>query len=108
MTGSSSRMEALISPFASRAVAGGGDVVREHVVGAGDEIDELHLCHWAHAHVSRPGGGADDRRLRDRRIDDAGVAELLGEALGDLERTAVRPYVFPQNEDGGIALHLFP
>src|SRR5216683_485738 len=90
------------------AVARGGDVVREHVVGAGDEIDELHLRHWAHAHVSRPGGGADDRRLRDRRIDDAGVAELLGEALGDLERTAVRPDVFPQNEDGGIALHLFP
>jgi len=43
-----------------------------------------------------PGGGADDRRLRDRRIDDAGVAELLGEALGDLERTAVRPTSSPK------------
>src|SRR6266480_4028060 len=46
------------------AVARGGDVVREHVVGAGDEVDELHLRHRAHAHVGRPGGGADDGRLR--------------------------------------------
>src|SRR6266571_4250204 len=90
------------------AVARGGDVVREHVVGAGDEVDELHLRHRAHAHVGRPGRRADDCRLRDRSVDDACLAELLGEALGHLERAAIRPDILPQNEDAGIALHLFP
>src|SRR5438128_469117 len=90
------------------AVARGGDVVREHVVGAGDEVDELHLRHRAHAHVGRPGGRADDRRFGDGRVDDACLAELLGKTLRHLERAAVRPYVLPQNEDAGVALHLFP
>src|SRR6266568_5452966 len=90
------------------AVTRGGDVVREHVVGAGDEVDELHLRHGAHAHVGRPGGGADDGCLRDRRVDDACLAELLGEALGDLERAAIRPNVLTQDENARVALHLLP
>src|SRR6266550_2951701 len=90
------------------AVARGGDVVREHVVGAGDEVDELHLRDRAHTHVSRPGRRADDRRFRDGRIDHACLAELLGEPLGDLERAAVRPHVLPQDENVRVALHLFP
>ena len=46
-----------------RAVARRGDVVREHVVGAGDEVDELHLAHRPHAHVRRAGRRADDPDL---------------------------------------------
>src|SRR5881396_2197784 len=90
------------------AVARGGDVVREHVVGAGDEVDELHLRHRAHAHVGRPGRRADDCRLRDRSVDDACLAELLREALRHLERAAVRPNVLTQDENARVALHLLP
>src|SRR5207249_10027456 len=74
------------------AVARGGDVVGEHVVGAGDEVDELHLRHGAHAHVGRPGRRADDRRLRDRRVDDARLAQFHREAHGDLAPYDATPY----------------
>src|SRR5881397_1603691 len=51
---------------------------------------------------------ADDGRLRDGGVDHACLAELLGEALGDFERTAVRPHILSQNENAGITLHLLP
>src|SRR5204863_283204 len=78
------------------------------VVGARNEVDELHLGHGPQAHVRRAGRGADDRRFRDRRVDHALLAELLREPFGDLEGTAVCPDVLTKNEDAGVALHLLP
>jgi hypothetical protein len=52
--------------------------------------------------------GLDDRRFRDRRVDHAGFAESLLEALGDLERAAIRADVLAQHEDAIVALHLLP
>ena len=89
-----------------RAVARRGDVVREHVVGARDEVDELHLAHRAHAEVRRTRRGADDRRLGDRRVDHPRLAELREQAVGDLERAAVRADVLAEDEDVRVALHL--
>src|SRR5690606_24289620 len=48
------------SPVARR-----GDVVGDDVVGAGDEVDELHLHDRSHAHVGGTGGRARETDLRD-------------------------------------------
>src|SRR5207244_12029752 len=61
-----------------------------------------------HPHVRGARCGADDRRLRDRRVDHPLLAELLGEAFRDLERPTVAPHVFAQDEDALVALHLLP
>ena len=90
------------------AIAGRGHVVGEHVVGARDEVDELHLRDGPHSHVGRPGCRPNDRRFGDRRINHALLAEALGETLGDFEGTAVQPHVLSENEDALVALHLLP
>ena len=92
----------------SGPVARRGDVIRQHVVGTGDEVDELHLRNGPEAHVRRAGRGADDRRLGDRRVDHARFAETLGESLGDLECAAIQSDVFAEDEDAIVALHLLP
>ncbi len=81
-------------------------VVGQHVVGAGDEIDELHLRDGPEPHVGRAGGGADDGRFRDRRVDDSLLTEPLEETFRHLERAAVSTDVFAQDEDVFVALHL--
>src|SRR5260370_365138 len=91
-----------------RAVAGGGDVVGQHVVGAGDEVDELHLGHGRQAHVGGARGGAYDRRLGNGGVDHPRLAEALDEPLGDLEGPTVESHVLAQAEDARIALHLVP
>ena len=73
---------------------------------AGDEVGELHLGDRAHAHHRGAGAGADDRRLRERRVDHAPRAELLLEAEGDLERAAVHADVLADHEDALVAAHL--
>ena len=49
---------------------------------------------------------ADDADLGDRRVDDALLAELVDQSVGDLERSAVRADVFADAEDVLVALHL--
>ena len=80
--------------------------VRDHVEGAGDEVDELHLRDRAQAHHRRPDRRADDRGLGDRRVDDALLAELAEQAVGHLEGAAVDADVLAQEEDALVALHL--
>jgi hypothetical protein len=75
---------------------------------AGDEIGELHLGDGAHAHDRRAGAPADDRRFGERCIDHAPRAELLLEALGDLEGAAVDADVLADHEDALVALHFLP
>src|SRR5512132_4685016 len=70
----------------------GGD--RDQLVPpARDEVRELHLGDGAHAHDRGARAAADDRRLRERRVDHAPGPELLLEAERDLDRAAVDAYV---------------
>ena len=59
-----------------------------------------------HPHVRRAGRRADDADLGDRRVDHARVAEAVEQAVGHLERAAVRADVLAEAEDVGVALHL--
>ncbi len=78
----------------------------EVVPRAGDEVRELHLCDRAHAHDRRARAGADDRRLGQRRVQDAPLPELLLEAERDLEGAAVDADVLADHEDALVAPHL--
>src|SRR5206468_12645461 len=89
------------------SVARRGDVVGEHVVRVGDEVNELHLDHRPHAHVRGPSGSANDPGFRDRRVDYAMRSETLEQSLGRFERTSVRADVLAETEHVDIALHLF-
>ena len=88
------------------AVPRRGDVVGEDAVGAGDEVDELHLADRPHAHVRRAGRRADEAGLADRRVDHPLGAEPVEQAIGHLERAAVASDVLAQAEDVRVALHL--
>ena len=57
-------------------------------------------------HVRRAGGRADDRRLGDRRVDHALLAELGQQPLGDLEGPPNAPMSSPRQEDALVARHL--
>ena len=57
----------------------------------------------AHRRADR---GADDRLLRERRIEDALRAEPLLQPLGRLEGAAVDADVLAEDEDAFVALHL--
>ena len=86
------------------AVARLGGEVRDHVEGARDEVDELHLGHGPHPHHRGPDRGADDGGLGDRRVDDALLAELGDEAVGHLEGAAVDADVLAEQEDALVPL----
>src|SRR5215471_14846791 len=114
-TGLSSRIAAFSRPFASYAVDGATTVavaqrcrlVDDLIEPARDEIGELHLRHRPIAALRRTDADADDRRLGDRRIDDAHLAELLVEALRHAERTPVGADVLAEDEHLRIATHFF-
>src|SRR6266545_2784727 len=72
----------------------------------GDEVRELHLRHRPHAHDRGAGAAADDRRLRERRVDHPPRAEFLLEAERHLERAAVDPDVLADQEDALVTAHL--
>ena len=90
-------------PGAVALLGGDGD---ELVPGAGDEVGELHLGDRPHAHDRGAGAAADDRRLGQRRVDHAPGAELLLEAVRDLEGAAVDADVLADHEDALVAPHL--
>ena len=75
---------------------------------AGNEICKLHLRDRAHAHQGRADGCADDRRFRNRRIDDAQLAELFQHSSRDFEGAAVDADIFAQDEHTIVLFHLFP
>ena len=76
-----------------------GALAAEHVAELGDLVDDLveahrrqvgehDLCDGAHAAERGARRGADDRRLGDRRVDDALAAVLAVQALRDAEHAA--------------------
>ena len=80
----------------------------EVVPGARDEVGELHLGHRAHAHQRGAGRAGDDRRLGERHVEHAPLAELLLEAVRDLERAAVDADVLAEHEHALVEAHLLP
>src|SRR3984893_16641837 len=148
MTGLSSRMAALSSPFASNGVDGATTLrpgrwmnhasgfcewyrppptlpplgarrvpraavpisqrrglIDDLIEAARNEIGKLHLGHRPVAALRRPDADADDRRFRDRRVDDPRLAELLEEAVGDAEGAAIFADILAQHEDLRIPPH---
>src|SRR6266852_5777887 len=91
-----------------RAVARRRHVIRQHVVGTRDEVNELHLGHWPETHVGRACCCSDDCRFGNGRVDHARVAEAFGESFRDFERAAVQTNIFTENENALVALHLLP
>ena len=72
-----------------------------------DEIGELDFRDRTHATECRAQGDAHDRGFRQRRVDDAFVAEFFRQALGGQEHSATNANVFAHDKYLGIAGHLF-
>src|SRR5215813_1505541 len=83
-------------------------VVGQDVKAAGDEVYELHLGYWPHAHHCRAACGADDCAFGDWRVYHSIFAEACKESFGHLEGAAVGSDIFTEEEDAFIALHFFP
>ena len=57
--------------------------------------------------IAAPIAGADDQRLRNRRVDHAVFAEGIEQPFGNLERAAQFADVLAHHEDVVVAAHLF-
>ena len=82
--------------------------VHDLVKPAGDEIHKLHFHHRAHTHQRRANARAHHGGLADGRVDHPVFAELLQHARGDFEGAAIDANVLAHDENGRVALHLFP
>jgi hypothetical protein len=76
------------------------------VDGGKDEVLELDLGDRAQPVDGGADGDADDRRLRERGVDDTHLAELGVEPLGGLEDAALHANVLAHDDDPGVAAHL--
>ena len=89
------------------AVARRRDVVREHVVRARDEVDELHLRDRAHAHVRRAGRRADDARSPRSACRSRGARRTRACSPSvTLNAPPYAPMSSPRQKTFGVALHL--
>src|SRR4051812_32348845 len=70
------------------------------------EIRELHLRDRQQPTERGADGHSDDRRLRDRRVDDAVAAELLDETVGHTEHAATHADVLAEEDVSLIAPEL--
>ena len=84
-----------------------GGLIDDLIEAARDEVGELHLRHGPVAAQRCADADADDRRLRDRRVDDPRFAELLEQALRDAEGAAVFADVLAEHEHLRIPPHFF-
>ena len=82
-------------------------LVDDLIEAARDEIGELHLGDRTIAALRRADADPDDRRLRDRRVDDAEIAELFVEALRHAEGAAVGADILAEHEYFRVAAHFF-
>ena len=70
------------------------------------ESRELDLADGLEAVERHPDGGADDRGLRERAVDDALGAEFTLQIVGHAEDAAVDADVLAQDEHVLVAVHL--
>src|SRR5688500_10919755 len=64
-----------------------------------DEIEELDFGNWPQSVKGHADGAADDLRLGQRRVDDAGFAELFEESGGDAKNAAAPGDVLAEDDD---------
>ncbi len=83
-----------------------GDLVGDHVPGHREEVREHQLRDRAQAGHRRAHRRADDGLLADRRVADTRRAELVEQALGQLEDASGRPDVLADQHDARVAPHL--
>jgi len=75
------------------------------VEGGVDKAVELDLDYGAIAAHGEAHRGAHDRRLRERRVDHAVLAEVLLQAVGDAKHPAELADVLAHQEDPAVLLH---
>ena len=92
--------------LAARAPAELRQLADDLVVRRVDEVRELDLRDRHEAVERHADRGADDAALGERRVDDAVVAELVPEALGDAEDAADLAHVLAEHDDAIVAPHL--
>src|SRR2546426_5124374 len=81
-------------------------LVDELVHREGDEVEDLDLDDGPEPGDRRAHAGAHERRLRDRRVAHAVLAEALAEPARHAEDAADQADVLPHDEDPLVALHL--
>src|SRR6478735_10725919 len=82
-----------------------GDLADDLVEGRIDEAVELDLADGAVAAQRHADRGADDAGLGERAVDDAVLAEVLLQALGDAEDATELADVLTDEHDLGVGLH---
>ena len=92
----------------ARSIAVLGKLGDDLVVGRKDEVGELDLGNGHQAVERHADGRADDAALREGRVDDAVVAELVVKARRHAEDAAHLADVFAHDDDARIAPHLQP
>jgi hypothetical protein len=70
-----------------------------------NEVGELDLGNGQQSVQRHPDRHAHDRRLGERRVDHAFLAELLHEAPGDAEHAAAAPDILSQNDHSIVGRH---
>src|SRR5262249_52642018 len=94
----------VVAPAGAGAVA--GRVVLDLVEGLEGEAGELDLGDGLEAVDRHADRHPDDRALRQGRVDDPLLAELLEEPLGDAEASLVDADVLAEHHDVVVPLHL--
>ncbi len=82
-----------------------GDLADDLVVRGVDEAVELDLEHRAVAAHRQADRGAEDALLRQRRVDDPALAEVLLQPVGDAEDAAESADVLTHDHDLLVGLH---
>src|SRR5262249_1446397 len=83
-----------------------GELAHDLVVRGEDEVRELDLGHGDEPVEGHADRAADDAALRERRVDDTIVAELVEEPLGDAEDAAGLAPVPAHPDHAAVAPHL--
>ena len=91
---------------ASQHVADLRRLVHDLVHGHGDEVPDLDLHDGPHPRHRRSHPHAHERRLRDRGVTHAVLAEAITQSLGHLEDAPDQSHVLPHEEDPLVPRHL--
>src|ERR1700730_10562608 len=84
-----------------------GHEIRQLVEAASNEIYKLHLGDRPKSEITHAASRAYDGALTDGRVDDPLPAKTLEQPLTGFERPAIYAYIFAEQNDRRVSLHLF-